>query len=243
MATLDPSRTRIRVWDLLLRLFHWALVAVVALAFLSAEEDSALNQWHIISGWVAGILVAFRIAWGFVGGEHSRFADFVRPSALSGHVRELLRGRPEPMLGHNPLGAMSVLLLLSLLLATVLTGAVLIEEPHELLGWTLLGLIAIHVVAVIVMSLLERENLVRAMIIGTKPAARHPGARDARRPTLAGGTIALLLLVGAVLAVRAYDPLAFTLRGSEAYEHSAEAEPGGDSAGHDEGQHEGSADD
>lgn len=216
------ATARIHVWDLPLRLFHWLLVIAVALAFLSAEEDSALNQWHIVSGWVAGLLVVFRIAWGFVGGEHSRFADFVRPSQLGHHVGELARLRPAPTVGHNALGALSVLLLLAMVAAVVWTGVVLAEDVHELLGWTLLALVGIHVVAVIVMSLLTRENLVRAMVTGSKRADRHPGEGDARRPGLAGTIVALLVLAGAVFAVRAYDPLAFTLRSAEAYEHGVE---------------------
>lgn len=227
----------VRVWDLPLRLFHWLLVAAVALALLSAEEDSALNQWHILSGWVAGILVLFRLVWGIVGGEHSRFASFVRLSGVGAHVRELLRGRPAPTLGHNALGALSVLLLLLLVAATVCTGIILAEDLHELLGWTLLGLVAIHVAAVILMSVLTRESLVGAMITGRKRASRHPGADDARRPGWLGTIVALLALAGSVYAVRSYDPQAFTLRSAESYEHGPAGEGGGE-RGEDEA-HEG----
>jgi cytochrome b len=99
----------INVWDWPVRLFHWTLVVVIAVAFLSSEEDSALNQWHVLAGWVAAILVVFRIAWGFVGGEHSRFSDFVRPSRIADHISGILRGHGEPSTGHNPLGGASVL--------------------------------------------------------------------------------------------------------------------------------------
>jgi len=217
------GKERFRVWDLPLRLFHWLLVAAVALAFLSAEEDSALSQWHIVSGWVAGILVLFRIAWGFIGGEHARFAGFVRPSAVGHHVRDLLRGRAEPSVGHNALGALSVILLLMLVAATVWTGATMNllsgEEIHEIIGWSLLALVAVHVVAVILMSVLSGENLVRAMIDGTKPMARHPAARDARAPGVLSLVFGLLVVAVAALAICAYDPLAFTLRSSDSFEH------------------------
>lgn len=216
---------RIRVWDLPLRVFHWLLVVAVALAFLSSEEDSALSQWHIISGWVAGVLIVFRLAWGFVGGEHSRFSSFIRPSAVGAHVGELLRGRPEPSVGHNALGAISVLLLLLLIGATVWTGATLPggagEEAHELIAWTLLALVVVHVVAVILMSLLTRENLVRAMIGGTKSADRNPAARDARAPGVLALLLGLLVIAGTAYAITAYDPQAFTLRSAESFEHRA----------------------
>ncbi len=225
MNTLPASApgSRIRVWDLPLRIFHWLLVLTVALAFLSSEEDSPLNQWHVLAGWIAGILIVFRIAWGIVGGERSRFISFLRPAGVARHVRELLKGRPEPTPGHNPLGAVSVVLLLGLVAATVWTGASRTGELHELIAWTLLGLIGIHVLAVILMSLLTRENLPGAMVTGWKPAALHPGTRDARRPGWFGGLLALLVVAGAVFAVRAYDPLAFTLRSAESYEHSGDA--------------------
>ena len=225
-TTLAPrSRARLRVWDLPLRLFHWLLVVAIALAFLSSEEDSVLNQWHVLSGWVAGILIVFRIVWGFVGGEHSRFADFIRPSGLGSHVAELLHGRAEPTLGHNALGSVSVLLLLALVATTVWTGVILAEDLHEVVAWTLLGMVGVHIAAVVLMSLLTRESLVAAMITGTKPADRHPGSSDAKRPGVIGVVVGAAILVGTIYSVRAYDPLAFTLRSAESYEHRAEAGP------------------
>ena len=85
------SERNIRVWDWPLRLFHWLLVFTIAVAFLSSEQDSALNQWHVLSGWVAAVLIAFRLVWGFVGGEHSRFTDFIRPSRIAEHISGLLK--------------------------------------------------------------------------------------------------------------------------------------------------------
>jgi len=217
---------RIKIWDLPLRLFHWLLVIAVALAFLSSEEDSALNDWHVLSGWVAGTLIVFRLVWGFVGGEHSRFSDFVRPSRIAEHVAGLLGGRREVSLGHNPLGAIAVIVLLALTGVTVWAGAFGgegAEELHETVAWTLLAMVALHVVAVVVMSLLERENLVRAMITGTKPAVRHAGANDARPPSAIGWLIGLLALAGTIYAITQYDPQAFTPRSPEAFENRTEA--------------------
>lgn len=217
---------RVRVWDLPLRLFHWLIVLAVAVAFLSSEEDSPLNQWHVMAGWVAGILIVFRLAWGFVGGEHSRFADFVRPSRIGDHVKGLFREREGPELGHNPLGGISVLVLLTLIAATVWTGAFggeAFEDVHELVAWTLLALIGLHVAAVLVMSLLQHENLVRAMITGAKPAARHPAATDARRPGPIALLVTLAVLAGTIYAVVRYDPKAFTPRPAESFEQGSGA--------------------
>jgi cytochrome b len=222
----NDQGARVEVWDLPLRLFHWLLVLAIAVAFLSSEEDSPLNHWHVLSGWVAGILFVFRLAWGFVGGEHSRFVDFVRPSRIGGHIGALLHGRAEPELGHNPLGGLSVLVLLALIAVTVWTGAFggeSAEDIHELVGWTLLAFIGLHIAAVLVMSLLQRENLARAMVTGSKHGARHPGARDAKRPGIIGWLVGLAVLAGAIYAVLQYDPKAFTLRSAESFEQRSSA--------------------
>ena len=218
---------RVKVWDWPLRLFHWTLVVAIALAFLSSEEDSLLNQWHVLAGWVAGILIVFRLVWGFVGGEHSRFSD-VRPSRIAGHVAAVLQRRAEPSLGHNPLGAVAVVILLALTGVTVLTGAFrgeAAEDLHELIAWTLLAMVGLHVVAVVAVSVLERENLVRAMISGTKAANRHAGAYDAKPPRLAALLLACAVIAGAVYGVLRYDSQAFTLRPAEAFGDRASVGP------------------
>jgi len=221
-AAAATGDRRIRVWDLPLRLFHWLLVAAIAVAFLSSEEESALNAYHMLSGWLAAVLIAFRLVWGIVGGEYARFAGFVKPSALGHHVGELLRGRPSATVGHNALGALSVILLLAMVAATVWTGATLAEDLHELLGWTLLALVVVHVLAVIAMSLLTRENLVRAMVDGTKPAGRHPAGLDARPPGAFAWLVGAVVIAAAAWAITRYDPEAFTLRSVESYEHRGE---------------------
>lgn len=223
---MEFARNQVKVWDLPLRLFHWSLLIAIALAFLSSEEDSFLNRWHILSGWVAAVLIVFRCVWGFVGGEHSRFSNFIRPSRIADHISGLFRGRGEATLGHNPLGAVAVVILLALIAATVWTGAFggeAAEELHEVIAWTLLAMVGVHIAAVIVMSAIERENLVRAMIGGHKPAVRHPGATDARPPTALALIVAILTIAGTVLLIVRYDPQAFTLRTAEEYEHRADA--------------------
>jgi len=217
---------RVKVWDLPLRLFHWALVISIAVAFLSSEEDSALNGWHVLSGWVAAVLIVFRLVWGFIGGEHSRFSDFIRPSRIAHHISGLVGRQSEPSLGHNPLGGAAVVILLALTAVTVWTGAFggeAFEGLHEVFAWMLLAMVALHVVAVIVMSILERENLVRAMVTGDKPGARHPGASDARAPGAIALAAAAAVVVGTTYLVLQYDPVAFMLRSTETFEHRADA--------------------
>ncbi|MBI1197455.1 MAG: cytochrome B [Phenylobacterium sp.] len=212
MSSSPPSQT-LRVWDFPTRTFHWLLVAAIAVAFLSSEEDSALAAWHQAAGWLAAVLILFRLVWGFVGGEHARFADFLRPGRLAAHLSVMLRGRPEAELGHNPLGGLAVAALLGLVAATVATGLIMLrggeDDLHEVIGYGLLALIGVHVLAVVVMSLMTRENLIRAMVTGRKPADRHPGAQNARPAPLFALPLAALVVAAGVYGATLVDPLAF----------------------------------
>lgn len=203
----------IRVWDLPVRVFHWLLVATILLAFLSAEEESAFAPWHVPAGWVAAVLIAFRLVWGFVGGEHARFADFLKPGRIVHHVGRLFAGRVEASVGHNALGGIAVFALLGAVGAVVYTGVTMQgagEDLHEGLANLLLGLIALHVVAVVAMSLLTKDNLIGAFITGRKCADRHPGIADARPPAPLALPVAALAIAGSTYGATAIDPLAFT---------------------------------
>lgn len=176
-ATGPTAGERVLVWDPLLRLFHWSLVAAFTIAFLAEEGES----WHNGAGYVVLGLLAFRLAWGFVGPRYARFSDFMpTPRRVLGYLRGLLHGRPERHLGHNPAGAVMILFLLATLLVAAGSGALMVtdrfwgvewvEELHEVASYAALVLVGIHVLGVAVSSLLHRENLVRAMITGRKPA-------------------------------------------------------------------------
>lgn len=193
-----------------MRLFHWALVATIALAFLSSEEDGPLAAWHVSAGWVAAVLIVFRLLWGFVGGEHARFVNLVRLSRIPGHVRGLFAGRVHASIGHNPLGGIAVLVLLALISATVFTGNTGGEEPHELIAWTLLAMIVLHVVAVVAMSFLTRDNLIGAMVMGRKKTTHFPNAQDARPPARAAIPLAAVVVASSAFVATQIDPEAFT---------------------------------
>ena len=174
MAAIQPS---VRVWDPLVRLFHWSLVAAFATAFL-AEEGGRV---HDAAGYVVLALIAFRLVWGIVGPGHARFADFVpRPGQLRDYLAGLARGRPARFLGHNPAGAVMIILLLATVFVAAGSGWLMtsdrfwgvewVEELHEGSAWLALALVGVHVTGVVVSSLVHRENLIRAMITGRKPA-------------------------------------------------------------------------
>jgi cytochrome b len=175
MSTPDTSPQALRVWDPVVRVVHWGLVACV-LANHLLEEGGDAHRWV---GYAASALVALRVLWGFVGTRHARFSDALpTPSRLRAHVADLLAGRHRPVPGHNPLGALMMLALLLTVAGLGLTGWMQgldafwgdewLEELHEGLANALLALAGVHALAAIVMGRLERVNLVRAMLTGVK---------------------------------------------------------------------------
>lgn len=173
------------LWDLPTRLFHWALVALFCCAWLSHELG--LIEVHFYTGYALLTLLLFRIIWGLVGSRHSRFADFVRGPAA---IRRYLRNGDSPGPGHNPLGALSVVATLLLLLTQALSGlfnaddegnqapyhhllsettANRVGELHQTLFDVLLALIALHLLAIAFYVLRRRMPLIRAMIAGKAP--------------------------------------------------------------------------
>ena len=169
---------RIRVWDLPTRLFHWLLAASFAGAWLTADSERWINV-HTTLGYAFAGLIAFRLVWGLVGPRYARFSSFVRgPGAVKRYLLSLLTLRPEHHVGHNPAGGAMVIALLLMLGVITGTGHLMttdafwgvkwVEELHELAANLTLGLIALHVLGVLVASFEHGENLVRAMITGRK---------------------------------------------------------------------------
>ena len=108
------------VWDILIRIFHWSLVASFTIAYLTSEEE---NPWHIYAGYAVLGLIVFRIIWGVIGSEHARFSDFVRPpAAVFEYLKSLRAGNPQRYLGHNPAGGWMIIAMLAMLLIVTVSG-------------------------------------------------------------------------------------------------------------------------
>jgi len=174
-ASSDASRT-VKVWDPLVRLFHWSLVAAFVTAWLSGEE---LRSLHLAAGYTIVGLLGVRVVWGFVGTAHARFGDFVhRPSVVVAHLLDAARFRARRYLGHNPAGGAMVLALMVMLAATCVTGIMMttdaywgvrwVGEAHELAANLAIVLVGLHLVGVFAASVEHRENLVKAMVTGRK---------------------------------------------------------------------------
>lgn len=168
------------IWDLSVRLLHWALVALAAAAWFTRETR---GPWHERIGYGVAVVVVVRIVWGFVGSRRARFADFVRgPSLTLPYARAVLAGRAPRYVGHNPLGGWMVVALLSTAALLCLSGWLFttdwlwgyawLANTHAALAWLLIALAALHVAGVILTSRHQRENLVRSMVDGRK---RPPG--------------------------------------------------------------------
>lgn len=218
MTPGSESRTGVRVWDLPTRLFHWLLVALVALLYASGEFGMLDMRWHFWLGYATLALIGFRVLWGFFGSQTSRFADFVRgPASVGRYVKAQISTNAHFSVGHNPLGGWSVLaLLLSVLMQCVtglfasdgidtdgpLSGSVsgytvkLMTRLHNWNENVLLLLIALHVAAVLFYLLIKHDNLITPMVTG-----RKHGAPDMLR--FASPWLALLLLSLSVAAVAA----------------------------------------
>ncbi len=180
---------KVRVWDLPTRVFHWALVACIIASAISGYRGGDAMVWHARIGYAVLTLLLFRIVWGFVGGRWSRFASFLYSP---GSVVNYLRGKahPDHLVGHNPLGAGSVFAMLAFLFAQVATGLIGDDEIaftgplnkfvetskglaatwyHKRIGqWAILGLVVLHIAAVLYYLWKKNDNLIRPMLDGDK---------------------------------------------------------------------------
>ena len=180
-----PSKARVRVWDVPVRLGHWLMVLLFAVSWWTAE--SGRMEWHQYSGFALFALVTFRVFWGLFGSSTARFGQFVRgPRSIVSYLKGHWAATP----GHNPLGALSVVALLALLLAQIVLGLFSVDvdgiesgplstyvsfeagrvaaQWHDTVFDVLLWLIALHVAAVLYYVLYRKENLIGAMLHGKR---------------------------------------------------------------------------
>src|SRR3989338_6849728 len=161
---------RILVWDVPTRAFHWLLVLSFCGAYLTAESER-YRDTHVVLGYTLLGLIGFRLLWGFFGTRYAQFRSFLFKSGeIVAYALSLFKGKPAHYIGHNPLGSLTIWLLLGLGILTGATGVMLfqdiggeaLEELHELLSNAMLAIVFIHIAGVVVSSVLHRENLVRA---------------------------------------------------------------------------------
>jgi len=214
-----PTAVAVRIWDLPTRLFHWTLVVSCFGSVVTGKIGGNLVDWHMRLGLLAFTLLAFRLLWGFVGGHWSRFVNFVpTPARLVHYLRGGSVLEDRSWVGHNPLGALSVLAMLGLLVAQVGTGLVADDEIANTgplnrfvsnatalaaTGWhrhfgskLIVALVVLHIAAIVYYRVRKRADLVPPMIHGDKRLA--PGV-----PASADGLAQRLLALVLVLACAA----------------------------------------
>ena len=173
---MNDTGSTIRVWDIVVRLTHWLLVASVALAWFTSE---GFGSWHDGIGYLALVVAAVRIIWGFAGSKYARFSQFIRSVRHTvTYSASVIAGKQKRYIGHNPLAGWMAVALLILVLLTGATGWLYttdkywgvewVEELHGLMAWTMLALIVLHIIGAIATSLHHKENLVKAMMHGNK---------------------------------------------------------------------------
>ncbi|GAB1388209.1 MAG: hypothetical protein AMXMBFR78_09570 [Rubrivivax sp.] len=221
--------TKLRVWDLPTRAFHWLLAAALVAQVATGKIGGGAMVWHFRIGYFIFALLLFRLAWGLVGGHWSRFANFVpAPGTLLRYLRGQSRGDEHHEVGHSPLGALSVLAMLLLLAAQVAAGLVADDEISNIgplnrfvsgatAAWAtawhkgpgialLMALVLLHVGAILYYRVFGKRSLVLPMLSGDKllpaahaPAAGVPAARDSL-----GTRLLALALLGASAGVVAW---------------------------------------
>jgi cytochrome b len=205
------------VWDLPTRMFHWLLALDILGLYLTAQPGTPTMEWHFRLGYVALGLVAFRLIWGFVGPRHARFATFlVGPAALFRYLGSFFRRDSVGAPGHNPAGAIMVVVLLLMVAAQAITGLfasddIVFAGPYNgavgpdtasrlgglhhrifnVLQWAIL----LHVLAVLFYLFYKRQNLIGAMFSGRKPA--HVVSET---EAIAGSQIVKALIIAALVA-------------------------------------------
>lgn len=219
--TIEPAKPRVpallmRVWDAPTRAFHWAIVLLIATSWLSQHYDAM--KLHLLSGYAVLTLLLFRLVWGFVGSETSRFGAFLRnPAEAFVHLRQFGRREPDREIGHNAAGGWMVLLMLAVLLVQAVTGLFAgnkregggplmphlsdaarrtVNAVHMLNFNVLVALMLLHVAAVVLYAAVKRHDLVRPMVTGKK---RLPATM--RQPRFAPPLLAPAVLVASALVV------------------------------------------
>jgi cytochrome b len=201
---------RVRIWDWPIRIFHWSLAAAIGFAWWTAETGRM--QPHRWAGYAVLALLTFRLFWGVAGGDTARFASFVRgPRAALAYARGLFDRTRPPSIGHNPLGGWSVIALLATTTALVVLGLFAVDvdgiesgplstwvsfdvgriaaQGHALVFNLLLGLVALHLAAVLFYLVVRRDNLIAPMLHGFRHAERDPGHRFASPARIALGVV------------------------------------------------------
>jgi len=200
------TNSTVKVWDPVVRVFHWTLVATFLIAYVTEEDFLSLHVW---AGYLLLAAIAVRLIWGFIGTRHARFNDFVTsPLTAVRYIKDTLSLKAKRYIGHNPAGGWMIIVMLISLIATGSTGLLLygaeehagplaglftvssdawknpLEEIHEFLANFTVFLVVIHLGGVLLESVIHKENLVSAMINGEKLSDEKVSGKNMQQPEI-----------------------------------------------------------
>lgn len=212
----------ILVWDIPVRLFHWSLATSILFLFITAQIGGNAMEWHKKIGFFVIGLIAFRVVWGFVGSYHARFKNFVRaPVTVIAYAKNQFKNDGKHYLGHNPMGALSVVALIGVIGFQTVTGLfsnddIMLEGPyaslvskavsdkitklHQLNSDLILVLVGLHLAAIAFYAVFKKEQLIEAMLTGKKDLdtsiGEVPEAEIAEKPLPAWLPWSIVAVIG-----------------------------------------------
>ncbi|MES2825146.1 MAG: cytochrome b/b6 domain-containing protein [Pseudomonadota bacterium] len=212
------QQSSLKVWDLPVRIFHWGLVIAFVAAYITNLLGVNYFKYHVWCGYTVIILVLFRIIWGVVGTYHAKFIHFVRsPFATTKYALSIIKKADKHYAGHNPLGALMVLVLLLALLIQAITGlfsndeifnlgplygyvdndlSLALTEIHQNLFYWILGAVILHIIAVCLHIFFKRDNIIKAMVTGEKS---NKGLEN--ETAITSSRIGLAIIIAIILAI------------------------------------------
>ena len=210
-AATERTMRRMKVWDLPVRLFHWAIVLLIAAAWATQEYDRM--DLHVLVGYTILALLLFRLIWGVIGSDTARFTRFLRsPASALSHLARITRREADIEIGHNAAGGWMVLAMLALIGVQGVTGLFSNDDGdtegplmhlvskdrsdwlshiHSVNFKLIEGVIVLHVLAIVIYAVLKRQNLIRPMLTGTKMMPREAMAPRLVSPLWAAVTLAV----------------------------------------------------
>ena len=216
----------VRIWDIPTRLFHWSLVVLIGISFYTGLSGGFVEMdYHMISGYCILSLVLFRILWGLFGGHYARFTTFVKgPGAIIRYLKSL-NTKNLPYAGHNPLGALSIVIILLVLLTQAVTGMfanddIMLEGPlvhlvsydtsrmltgiHKTNKWIIGALVLVHLLAILFYQFYKKDRLIIPMITGRKLLSEPASMKDSLLRELLLGGVAIAISASAVYVLITY---------------------------------------
>lgn len=196
---------RVLVFDVPVRMFHWLMAIFFVTAIVianTADDDSAIFSYHMMAGMMIGVLLVFRIIWGFIGSTYARFSTFMlKPSQLFGYFREVIGSKTTRYLNHNPASSFAAVLMFIAVIGLMVSGYMMVgegqksaKEIHEIFAQLFVVTVIAHIIGVVYHQIRHRDGMITSMFDGKKEPVKgqHPNSSRGK----GAGVVLLLIVVG-----------------------------------------------